>query len=150
MKEQTKNIICLCILIIVPIILLILCSTGYSFRQQEVPEHFFSSITNYFSPKEIPKMDESIHVEPTTASNATTFPLDNEDDEEVLTKNIPNMNNNYSLKDIDKNFKPKSTSVNAPIPDNSILHKNLPPSNMHKIVNQNIYHQRLYCQQATY
>lgn len=140
MKEKTKNIVCLCILIIVPVILLVLCSTGYSFRKREEPEHFFSKITNYFSPKEIPKMDESVHVVPTSVGDSNSFPLEDDDDALLQKRKLPNMEtdyNKYDLKDIDKNFKPKSTSVHTPSDDKNALQNNIQPSNMHKNVNNN-------------
>jgi hypothetical protein len=137
MNEKNKNIICLSILVIVPVILLILCFVGNSSKRKETPEHFFSNITNYFSPKEIPKMDDPlINIEPTmTDSN---FPADNVDDKEVLKRKLPNTEhnyNNFTMNDINNKFKPASTSTGMPSLDSSILDSKAPASNIHKNLN---------------
>ena len=151
MKEKTKNIICLSILIIVPIILLILCGTGYSCRKDYNRENFLSSITDYFKKPNLEdhsinsKLDNSKNNIPieqaTVVSNKAPFPpADNSDDfteKNVKKSNLPNMDhdyNKYSLNDLENNFKPNSISVHKN-PGNTLLDKNNNKSLTHQNIN---------------
>ena len=144
MNEKIKNIICLCIMIIVPIILLILCGTGYSCRKFEVGvrrEQFISTVMDYFKKPAELKVEEKDNSNDIPVEQATSTvdrvpfpPKNNIDNLESPKSNLPNMDHNYnkySVKDIENNFQPKTTSVHKDV-GNTLLDKTVTESKTHQ------------------
>ena len=113
MNNKINNITYLSIIGIVLVTLLILWATGHL---SENKEDFLSTIKNYFSDGEksnIPEVPSNSGK--TMIHDKAPFPpdkMDNIKDISSPVNDIENPDNNYSISDLNKHFKPKSISAN--------------------------------------
>ena len=132
-NNKAQDITCLVIFGVVIIILIILLATGFSTKKVNIDvnsnvEPFISSLKKMFSDDTNvePVIDGEIQNEATIRESKAPFPPNKLDEirdvpppTKKITPTIKNPDNNYSISDLNKHFKPKTTS-NVPVDITSV------------------------------